>query len=71
MYEAEIARDGDFWETTMISASGSTNASLLLPDLVDGYQARSRSGCLRTKRAIPCQCQSVRRVSSRRSMTAA
>jgi hypothetical protein len=71
MYEAEIAGDRDFWETSSISTSGSMNASLLLPDLVDGYQARSRSGCLRTKRAIPRQCQSVRRVSNRRSITAA
>ena len=31
---------------------------------------RSRSGCLRTKRAIPAQCQSVRRVSQRVSVTA-
>ncbi len=31
---------------------------------------RSASGCLRTKRAIPRQCQSVRRVRKRRSVTA-
>jgi len=35
------------------------------------YRANSRSGCLRTNRAIPRQCQSVWRVSRRRSITAA
>ncbi len=33
-------------------------------------RALSRSGCLRTKRRMPRQCQSVRRVRSRRSVTA-
>ncbi len=33
-------------------------------------RALSRSGCLRTKRTIPRQCQSVRRVRKRRSVTA-
>ena len=32
------------------------------------HSARSRSGCLRTKRRIPPQCQSVRRSRKRRSL---
>ena len=39
--------------------------------VLGAHSARSRSGCLRTKRRIPRQCQSVRRVKKRRSVTAA
>ena len=36
---------------------------------VQRYRALSRSGCLRTKRSMPRQCQSVRRVNMRRSVS--
>ena len=35
-----------------------------------GHSWRSRSGCLRTNRSIPRQCQMVRRVRRRSSITA-
>ena len=36
--------------------------------LLGAQNARSRSGCLRTKRRSPLQCQSVRRSRNRRSL---
>ena len=50
--------------------SSARAAQKSIPELGAAHSARSLSGCLRTNGAIPAQCQSVRRVSQRLSVSA-